>query len=67
MRVLALGLIWVVAILGALAALFSAFIGRADFGGGDAARMSVAETSLLVAVAVLVLALAGWLTRRLLR
>ena len=67
MRLLALALVWLVAIAGAFAALISAYVGRADFGDGRGASMSVPEAAALVVLAVAVLAVAGWLTRRLMR
>ena len=67
MRVLLVALVWVVAVLGALAALFSAYIGRADFGDGGASRMSAVDAALLLTLAVLSPALAWWVTKRLLR
>lgn len=59
---LLIAVVWIVAILGSLASLFAAYLGRADWGDGRPPE-SLASTAILVAVAVLALLAAGWVTR----
>ena len=67
MRYVLVALLWVVACLTSLLSIFAAWIGRADWGDGGAAQMSVPEAGGLVVLAVVAPVVAWWLTRRLLR
>lgn len=60
-------LVWVAATIVVLACAFSAFIGRANWGDGQGPSTSAAGIAGLVAVAVVTIALAIWLTRLLSR
>lgn len=64
---LLLGSLWFVTMFGSALALFSAFIGRADFGDGGASQMSVPAAAALVVLAVAAPVAAVFLSRPLLR
>ena len=67
LALLLVGVIWFVAMLGAALALFSAYLGRADWGDGGASQMSAPAAVTLVILAVLAPVVAWLLTRPLLR
>lgn len=60
--VTATALIWVVAVLASLASLFSAYLGRANWGDGQPPD-SLISTVVLLALAVLAPLVAVWVTR----
>jgi hypothetical protein len=67
LSLLLIGAIWFIAMFGSATALFSAYLGRADWGDGGASQMSVPAAAALVVLAVLAPVIAWLLTRPLLR
>lgn len=65
MRAAAVVLAWAVAVVVVMAAGFSAALGRANWGDGRGPSVSLAGVAGLVAIAVLAVAAAVWISRRL--